>query len=200
MQSEPTNSERGEPLTEKEGAEDAELAALAAQGHAASFESLFRKYYHMIYAFAYRLCGHRSDAEDVAQEAFARAAKAITSFRGDAQFKNWLYRLALNAASDCRKKRTREQNKMNEYARHAGPDRSCGQGYNTTDENAQRILEALATLSAPQREAIVLTVYEGLSHAQAAKVSGCAETTISWRVHRARQALRQRLGREEHDG
>ncbi len=199
MQSEPLISERGACPTEHQGAEDIELAGRAARGHVASFESLFRKYYRMIYAFAYRLCGHRSDAEDVAQETFVRAARFMSRFRGDASFKNWLYRLALNAANDCREKRARERRKVLAYARSAGADRSCRGDGNPADENARRILRALDTLSPVQRQAIVLTVYEGLSHAQAARVSGCAETTISWRVHRARRTLKQRLGGVDDD-
>src|SRR5580658_4082000 len=101
---------------ENEDVPEAQLISGAQSGDARSFEILFDRYYDMIHAFAYRVCLVETEADDIAQEAFIRAARGISSFRGTASFKNWLYRIAHNAIIDWRRQNVRQRDKQDQFA------------------------------------------------------------------------------------
>jgi RNA polymerase sigma-70 factor (ECF subfamily) len=161
------------------------LVDCAANGDADAFAELFNRYYPMIHAFAYRLTLRGSDAEDIAQDTFIKAARTLGSFRRDCPFKNWLYRIAVNAAEDARRRDARQSRLAGELAASAMEV--------ARPRDHTRLTEALAALGEDLRQAIVLVYYEGMNHAEAARVLGCAETTVSWRVFRARHCLRKAL-------
>ncbi len=96
--------------------DEAGLIQSAAGGDAEAFTELFNRYYAMIHAFAYRLTLCGSDAGDVAQETFIKAARALPGFRRESSFKNWLYRIALNAAEDLRRRNARHSRLAGELA------------------------------------------------------------------------------------
>ncbi len=151
---------------------------------------LFHRYYAMIHAFAYRLCLDPAEAQDIAQETFIYAARSLGSFAAAGKvdrFRPWLYRIALNSARDNVRRRRRRQALDDEIAfRQTRAERERSGQF-------ARIEEALATLPEDLRRALVLVFCEDLSHAQAAAVLGCAETTVSWRVFRAKRLLRKKL-------
>jgi len=156
------------------------------EGDAEAFEELVRRHQRMIHALAYRMTGSVSDAEDIAQETFLRAYRQIGGFRGEASFSSWVYRIALNTCMNWKKSADRRQHLHEEWANEqndAAP----------SHDTAARVNEALRKLEAKQRAAIVLTVYEGMNHAEAARVLGCSETTVSWRVFMARKKLKRWL-------
>ena len=165
------------------------LIQRASQGDTDAFTVLFHRYHAMIHAFAYRLCLDPVEAQDVAQETFIHAARALGRFASEGKtggFRPWLYRIALNAARDSLRRRGRREALCDEIAfRQTRPERVHA-GRHTEVE------AALATLPEDLRRALVLVFYEGLSHAQAAAVLGCAETTVSWRVFRAKRLLRKK--------
>lgn len=166
-------------------ADDASLVESAAKGDSDAFTRLFDRYYSMIHAFAYRLSLCSSDAEDIAQETFINAARSLRSFRGESSFKNWLYRIAANATEDLRRRKARQSRLAGELESSAGePGRP---------QDHAGLAEALAALADDLRQAIVLVYYEGLNHAEAARIIGCAETTVSWRVFQAKRRLRKAL-------
>jgi len=164
---------------------DAELVKSAADGDERAFAELFNRYYSMIHAFAYRLCLCGSDAEDVAQATFIKAARGLRNFRRESSFKNWLYRIAVNAAKDLRRGNAKRMG-IAEELELAGrePERTPDHG---------RVAEALGSLAEDLRETIVLVYYEEMSHAEVARILGCAEATVSWRVFQAKRRLRKLL-------
>ena len=178
---------------------DAALVARAGRGDDRAFETLFRRHYDMVYSLAYRLLGRREDAEDVAQETFVRAARGLHGFRNESRLASWLYRIALNAARDFRRQTQKHHSIVSAYADAARRDTRDAHCRCEAADTSSRIRAALTNLQYKEREAIVLTVYEGLSHAEAARLVGCAEATISWRVFMARRTLRKSLSKELDD-
>ena len=85
--------------------DDATLCEKACSGCEQAFTALFHRHYHAVHAFAFRACLDVGGAEDITQEAFIKEARSLPSFRRQASFKWWLYRIAMNATHDwCRKK------------------------------------------------------------------------------------------------
>jgi len=159
----------------------------AQAGDARAFEVLFDRYYDMIHAFAYRLCFLEAEADDIAQETFIRAARGIAGYRQTASFKNWLYRIAHNVAVDWRRRAVRHREGLTEFTAEveARPE--------TTESDYDEVHRALEGLSAELREAVVLVYFEGMNHRDAAEALGCAETTVSWRIFRAKRKLKKVL-------
>ena len=167
--------------------DDTNLVDSAVNGDASAFTQLFHRYYGMIYAFTYRLSLCETDAQDITQETFIKAARSINCFRHDSSFKNWLYRIATHTGEDWRRGKVRR-------SRLAGELTSKTLEIERTSE-CQPVAEALGMLAHELRQAVVLVYYEEMSHAEAAKVAGCAETTISWRIFRAKRKLKDLLSR-----
>ena len=166
------------------------LIECAFQGDQEAFAVLFHRYYAMIHALAYRLCLGQSEAQDVAQETFIRAARSLGAFAVTDKatgFRSWLCRIALNAARDHLRRRQRRKSLVDEIA-----SRQAREGRAEVDPSAE-IEMALAALPEDLRRAVILVFYESMSHAQAAALLGCAETTVSWRIFRAKRLLRKRL-------
>ena len=177
---------------------EAELVDAARRGGREAFAELVRRHEHRIYGLAYRMAGNHSDADDLAQEAFLTAWKAIGSFRRGSSFYTWLYRIAVNASLTFLKKKGRERNRtpFDESLPVAGASRgsaSAPEGISAAVELESRIGEAVGGLPGHFRAAFALVVDQGLSHAEAARVLGCSENTVSWRMHKARRLLRDRL-------
>lgn len=157
------------------------------QGDHEAFESLVRRYQRMIYLLTYRMSGSAADAEDLTQETFIRAHQQLFAFRADAKFSSWLYRIAVNHCLNWRQRNVRREQLHAEW---------CEGQPNITDANqklSQRVQEALLRLDPKQRAAVVLTTYDELNHAEAARVLGCSETTVSWRLFAARRKLKRLL-------
>lgn len=141
----------------------------------------------MIHSVCYRMTGSLADAEDLAQETFIQAYQHLSSFRAEARFSSWLYRIAMNQCLNWQKHRQRLDRLHKEWSEQdqqpSGPD--AGQ--------AQQVQEALMKLPPKQRAALVLTTWDGRNHAEAATTLGCSETTVSWRVFAARRKLKRLL-------
>ncbi len=156
------------------------------QGDHEAFESLVRRYQRMIYALTYRMTGTAADAEDLTQETFIRAHQQLPAFRADAKFSSWLYRIAVNLSLNWRQRLARREQLHAEWGE--------GQSSSASDQKlSQRVQEALLQLDPKQRAAVVLTTYDELTHAEAARVLGCSETTVSWRLFAARRKLKRLL-------
>jgi RNA polymerase sigma-70 factor (ECF subfamily) len=179
---------KGRMRIENEEVPEAQLVTGAQSGDAKSFEVLFNRYYDMIHAFAYRVCLVETEADDIAQETFIRAARGISSYRATASFKNWLYRVAHNALIDWGRQAARQRHKENQFAAEL-ESRSQARTPDYADIHA-----ALKQLSPDLREAVALVYFEEMNHREAADALGCAETTISWRIFRAKGVLKKLLG------
>jgi len=166
--------------------EELEWIRQSRAGDARAFEKLVQKYQRLIHALTYRMTGSMSDAEDLAQDTFVRAYRQLGSFRGDAKFSSWLYRIGINTCLNWKKSRHRREQVYEEFAQQ---DNQPGH----PDEITAKVQAALLQLPDKQRAAIILTVYEEMNHAEAARALGCSETTVSWRVHMARKKLKELL-------
>jgi RNA polymerase sigma-70 factor (ECF subfamily) len=156
-------------------------------GDPEAFTALVRAHQRMIHSLTYRMTGSLADAEDLAQATFLRAFQQLDSFRGDARFATWLTRIAINTCLNWKQRETRRVRLQGEWAQEQTSE-------SRPDETLpQRVQEALLKLDPKQRAAVVLTVYDGLNHAAAARVLGCSETTVSWRVFAARRKLKRLL-------
>jgi RNA polymerase sigma-70 factor (ECF subfamily) len=170
---------------------DDDLVLQCQKGNALAFEALVRNHQQMVHALTFRMTGSMADAEDLAQEAFIRAYGQIQSFNGGAKFSTWLYSIAMHA---CLNWRRDEARRMHAYADCAGEMRAHSMGTGIHGNvMAQQAQAWLMKLPAKQRAAIVLTIYDGLNHAEAAKILRCSETTVSWRVFAAKRKLKHWL-------
>jgi RNA polymerase sigma-70 factor, ECF subfamily len=177
------------------GDTDYDLVLQSQNGNPAAFEMLIRNHQRMIHSLTFRMTGSPADAEDLAQETFLRAYEQLGSFRGTAKFSTWLYRIAINT---CLNWRQSEARRFRLHANCAEEMSALGvHGGNPAFENPanQQVQSALLKLSAKQRAAVILTIYDGLNHAEAAHILGCSETTVSWRVFAAKRKLKQWLSR-----
>ena len=167
---------------------DAQLVEAARQGDAESFRLLFDRYYAMIHAFAYRVCLVETEADDIAQETFIRAARGISAYRGAASFKNWLYRISHNALIDRGRQSARQRDKQAQFAAELESRNQV------RPPDYDDVHSALKQLAPDLREAVALVYFEEMNHREAADAMGCAETTVSWRIFRAKRVLRLLLG------
>ncbi len=176
------------PPAETTAASEDALVARAQAGDADAYAGLIARHQSMIHALAFRLTGSAPDAADLAQETFVRAWRQLASFRGESTLATWLRRIAVNAGLNWRRAAASRQQVQAGWSEHqrllAEPEDAGRIG---------RVNDALQRLDPPVRAAVVLTVYEGLNHAEAAQVLGCAETTVSWRVWVARRQLKKSL-------
>jgi RNA polymerase sigma-70 factor (ECF subfamily) len=173
--------------------DDEALVEQAIEGDTQAFERLVEKHYRRVYASAYRYCGIREDAEEIAHEALIKAARAIQGFRREAEFSTWLCRITFNTAKDFFRRRgnRRDHGVLFDMA-------ACGQSNPGNPEDqvlAAELYRAIAKLPEKQKDAVLLVCAEGLTHAEAAAALEVAETTVSWRVFRARQTLQKALER-----
>ncbi len=137
------------------------------------------------------MSGTLADSEDLAQEAFLRAYEQLGTFRGSAKFSTWLYRIALNTCLNWRQGEARRSRLQAEAAEDL---RARGDGIELPGiKDTGEVQAALMKLPAKQRAAIILTIYDGMNHAEAAQVLGCSETTVSWRVFAAKRKLKRQL-------
>ncbi|MBX3576996.1 MAG: RNA polymerase sigma factor [Rhizobiaceae bacterium] len=177
---------------EKSGASETEsdgvLVAKAREGDRAAFGRLVERHYDFVFRVAWRWCGNKADAEDVAQEVCARLGRSIRGYRGGSAFTTWLYALTINAARDLRRKLARDAAKTEAFGVHA---LISGEAVDAEPEShAEELWAAVRELPDKQRDAVLLVYGEGLSHAGAAEVMGLAEPTVSWHIHEAKKRLK----------
>lgn len=167
--------------------DDKELALAAAGGDGQAFGVLLRRHYDRLYALCFRLTGTQADAEDLTQDICAALPAKLTAFRGDAKFTTWLYRVAVNASHD---RRRRQQT----HARHA-------EGWGDWEVNRQETIreeadakdwlaEAMTSLPQDLRDTLALTMDQDMTQAQAAEVLGVTEGTVSWRISEVKKRLK----------
>ncbi|MBI3898605.1 MAG: RNA polymerase sigma factor RpoE [Gammaproteobacteria bacterium] len=180
---------------------DQKLVARVQRGEKAAFDLLVRKYQHKVIKLVARYVRDRAEVEDVAQEAFIKAYRAIGGFRGESAFYTWLYRIAVNTAKNYLDSQGRrppntdmevEGAELIESGEHlrdqATPERSL-----LTDEIARTVSRAIESLPEDLRTAIMLREIEGLSYEEIAQVMECPIGTVRSRIFRAREAIDNQL-------
>lgn len=172
---------------------DSELARAASGGDREAFQLLVERHYDTAYRVALRYAGSRADAEDIAQDVCLGLARKIVSFKGRSRFSTWLYRVIVNACRVFARKQKSARALQENYAVY----REMARGDAAHDADRHDWLnEAVASLEPTLRETAILVLAEDLSHAQAAKILGCAESTVSWRLSEVRKKLRALLEEE----
>lgn len=166
---------------------DTELAMSARDGDRNAFRQLVERHYDSAYRVALRMTGSTADAEDIAQDICVALADKLGSFRGTSSFSTWLYRVVVNACKDHHRRRATSDRLHSDYAMVYEFSRA-----DAADDKQRRgwLGEAIAGLEPGLRETAVLVLSEDLSHSQAGEVLGCAESTISWRMHEIRKKLK----------
>jgi RNA polymerase sigma-70 factor (ECF subfamily) len=179
------------------------LVKRAQKNDRAAFEKLVEIYQNKVYTLCVRLAGNHADAQDVAQEAFIKAYRALGSFRNEADFGTWLHRITVNAWLNFRRKDGgRQPVSLDEtYPDESGsgmqrevaaPD---GDPLRELEEKEFRTLvrAALDSLSGEHREVLVLREIEGYSYEETARMLGCSLGTVKSRLSRAREMMRRRM-------
>lgn len=176
-------------------APDAEEAAAIARvqaGETSAFDLLVRRHMRAAFGVAFRVLGHRQDAEDVVQEAFLAALANIGSFDPSRRFAPWLYRIVVTRGLNFRKSRSRRQTEaLDELAYAAGgPDPASAAEHDGLRETVAAALQRL-----PERQRLVVQLFEldGFSGAEIAAMLGVSPGTVRWYLHEARQTLRGML-------
>jgi RNA polymerase sigma-70 factor (ECF subfamily) len=165
--------------------------AQSRNGDHAAFATLIRAHQEMIHSLTYRMTGSVADCKDLAQETFIRAYQQLGSYQGNSKFSSWLYRIAVNACLDWQRREVRRSRLHSNWGDFQATEESHPPSEGDNDELSKQVQAALMKLPEKQRAAIVLTVYGGHNHAEAGKILGCSETTVSWRIFSARRKLKK---------
>jgi RNA polymerase sigma-70 factor, ECF subfamily len=180
---------------------DQQLVERVQAGDRSAFNLLVLKYQHRVLKLVGRFVSDAAEAEDVAQEAFLKAYRALSSFRGDSAFYTWLYRIAINTAKNALVSNRRrpvdfdlDLQDPEQYDRHAKlKEVDTPEGVLLTDEIREVVERALEQLPEDLRTAIVLRELEGLSYEEIAEAMDCPVGTVRSRIFRAREAIDKKL-------
>lgn len=180
---------------------DQKLVVRVQKGDSTAFDLLVRKYQHKVAKLVGRYVRDHAEAEDVTQEAFIKAYRALRGFRGDSAFYTWLYRIAVNTAKNYLESRGRRPMSLDlelegletldgsdGLREQATPERQL-----LTGEIATTIQQVLDLLPADLRMAITLREVEGLSYEEIAEIMDCPIGTVRSRIFRAREAVDKEL-------
>ncbi len=181
-----------QPPPEPPDPEEAAAVVRAQAGDGEAFDLLVRRYMRTAYAVAYRLLGHREDAEDVVQEAFLAALANIRTFDTTRKFGPWLYRIVVTRGLNFRKSRSRRAAEPLEDAGVASADPGPAAAAEYAGLKAT-VAAALEQLPERQRTVVQLFELDGFSGAEIAAMLGISPGTVRWYLHEARQSLRDTL-------
>jgi RNA polymerase sigma-70 factor (ECF subfamily) len=173
----------------------AHLVTAARDGDRAAFDELVRATYAETFTLAHRLTGNEEDARDVVQEAYIRAFRGLSRFRGDAQFSTWMYRITANCANTHLARRSKHRHEVLEDSDPVVDDRPASDPQLQADATAlrRRLTGALEDLPPKLRQVVVLRDIYDLPHEAIAAELGIPETAAKVRLHRARKKLREDL-------
>lgn len=187
-------------MSEREA--DAELVLRVQRGDKKAFELLVVKYQRKILRLLSRLIRDQGEVEDVAQEAFIKAYRALPQFRGDSAFYTWLYRIAVNTAKNHLVASGRRPSSPTSYENEDGEtfdetdnlrDINTPEAALASREIADAVNQAIDALPEELRTAIMLREIEGLSYEDIAQSMDCPIGTVRSRIFRAREAIATRL-------
>ena len=180
---------------------DTELVKRVQNGDKTAFDLLVQKYQHKVVNLVSRFVSDQAECQDIAQDAFIKAYRAIGNFRGDSQFYTWLYRIAANTAKNYLASRARKSptysvdvDDAEHYEGESGlKEYSNPENLLLTDEIKETIFRAIEELPDDLKSAITLREIEGLSYEEIAEVMDCPIGTVRSRIFRARDAIDKEL-------
>jgi RNA polymerase sigma-70 factor (ECF subfamily) len=187
------------------GPSDGELVQQARNGDRNAFRQLVERYQRRIATLALGMLRNREDALDVVQDTFTKAYQSLDSFKGDASFYTWTYRIAVNLCIDHQRRETKlpQANLEARPGERTGEDllgglpdpNEQGDPYQRTRdaEIAQGLSRAIAELTPEHRAVILLREVDGLSYEEISHVLECPKGTVMSRLHYARRQLQERL-------
>jgi RNA polymerase sigma factor (sigma-70 family) len=192
-----------EPATAQSPVDDRTLVRQSQEGDLLAFDELIRRYQERIYATVYHMTSNHEDANDLTQETFVKAYKALNSFKGDSGFFTWVYRIAVNKTINFLKQRKNRHsgyslNDLDFNAEH-DPDLVALISENTPRrslnlaELQEKLNEAMQKLSDVHRLVVTLHDVQGLSHEEIGKIMDCNPGTVRSRLFYARQQLQGSL-------
>lgn len=180
---------------------DQDLMRIVQAGDYSPASEIYDRYSGRIYNFAFRFLKNAEAAEDATQEVFVKMLRHANQFNGDAKLSTWLFSITANWCRDYLRKSDNKAKDSDDVlvtlpaSAEFAPDRNLEQR-----QNEQRVRAALATLTPEQREAILLSRYQGLSYAEIAQIAGCSEGAVKTRVFRAMETLKKVLMGESSGG
>jgi RNA polymerase sigma-70 factor (ECF subfamily) len=170
--------------------DDRQAVEACQQGEREAFDRLVERYQRDVYRLCYRYVNNHQDANDMAQEVFLKAYRALPGFRGDSAFSTWLYRIAVNTCLNFRSARRPPQEELSEHLADGGAgiaDRM------QEDERSAQVREAVCRLPEKQRATLILKVYHDLTHEEVARVLGASVGTVKANLFHALGNLRKLL-------
>lgn len=181
--------------------DDQQLVERVQKGDKRAFDLLVLKYQHRILGLVVRFVHDPHEAQDVAQEAFVKAYRALGNFRGDSAFYTWLYRIAINTAKNYLVSRNRRPPSSDVDAGdaeffdgdHALKDIESPERMMLRDEIKSTVQHSISQLPEDLRVALTLREFEGLSYEDIATVMKCPVGTVRSRIFRAREAVDKAL-------
>lgn len=183
--------------------DDLRCVAAAREGHSDAFGDIVRRYQDRVFNMVYRLMGSYEEAQDLTQQTFLKAYMSLDRFRGTSSFYTWLYRIAVNAALDERKKRSRNPQTMSDAfaltvgadARRPGTSSEMNSPVETvlSREREEMVTRAIDSLDELHRSVLVLRDIEGMNYDEISEVLTVPRGTIKSRLHRARLVLKEKL-------
>lgn len=188
-------------MSEMKHLSDQDLMKLIQAGDFSPAAEIFDRYSPRIYNFAYRFLRNSEAAEDATQEVFVKMLKYARQFQGDAKLSTWLFSITANLCRDYLRKADNKAKEPEETLLSL-PSRDSVPADEELEkrEDAERVRKALGLLTPEQREAILLSRYQGMSYAEIAKVSGCSEGAVKTRVFRAMETLKKALANDAGGG
>jgi RNA polymerase sigma-70 factor, ECF subfamily len=180
---------------------DEQLVERVFSGEMRAFELLVLRYQHRLLGLIGRLVRDPHEAEDIAQETFIKAYKALANFRGESAFYTWLYRIAINTANNYLVSRGRRppdtdvdvDDDEQVEAQIALADHDDPESYLRRDELKKAIDQAIAELPEDLRTAFSLREFSGLSYEEITEIMGCPVGTVRSRIFRAREAIDNKI-------
>lgn len=176
---------------------DWDLVRESRRGDEDAFRELFDRYHRQVLAVAVGMTGNAADAMDITQETFLRAHRNLAGFLGESSFYTWIYRIAVNAAIDAKRRHARRP-EVGDDSGEIERTAAAGDGYRPDVEShnheiRSRILAVIDELTPEHKAAIVLREIEGLSYEDISKVMQCSKGTVMSRLHYARKKLQAKL-------
>lgn len=185
---------------------DADLVREAAQGDREAFRALVERYQRRVLGVVLGMLHDRDAAMDVTQEAFIKAYRSIGSFKGDASFYTWIYRIAVNLAIDWQRREWRRpvaeaprgpagETSGEDPIERIGDESPAADPFHATSDRQlrERVREAIEELTPDHKAVILLREVEGLSYDEISRVMQCSKGTVMSRLHYARKKLQKRL-------
>lgn len=190
---------KGEPVTE-ESSTDKQLVERVQRGDKRAFDLLVLKYQHRIVGLVGRYLRDQDEVQDVTQEAFIKAYRALPRFRGDSAFYTWLYRIAINTAKNhlvSRSRRPPDSDVDVDFAdgvyQESLSDMVNPENSLATDQLEAVVYKAIDDLAEDLKVAVTLREFEGLSYEEIAEVMECPVGTVRSRIFRAREAIEKKI-------